>query len=195
MSIRHFRYGPVPTVGGCKRDAPKPRSTGASTKRAPAVTTPCSAVALRAGRCSAISRSCRAICCCCPIRWCPISTRSPRSGARSSCSTCRGSAMRWCAASAPVRVNYAIFGNVEPALHAHVIPRYRSEPEAHAHPASVDVRLERGAGLRSRGGRAADAARCARSSRSSARCEHPDMTVQAAVPRLHPRATRGARQR
>jgi diadenosine tetraphosphate (Ap4A) HIT family hydrolase len=32
--------------------------------------------------------------------------------------------------SAPVRINYAIFGNVEPALHAHVIPRYRSEPEA-----------------------------------------------------------------
>jgi diadenosine tetraphosphate (Ap4A) HIT family hydrolase len=32
--------------------------------------------------------------------------------------------------SSPVRVNYAIFGNVEPALHAHVIPRYRTEPEA-----------------------------------------------------------------
>jgi diadenosine tetraphosphate (Ap4A) HIT family hydrolase len=29
----------------------------------------------------------------------------------------------------PVRINYAIFGNVEPALHAHVIPRYRTEPE------------------------------------------------------------------
>src|SRR5262245_35466502 len=25
--------------------------------------------------------------------------------------------------TAPVRINYAIFGNVEPALHAHVIPR------------------------------------------------------------------------
>jgi diadenosine tetraphosphate (Ap4A) HIT family hydrolase len=32
----------------------------------------------------------------------------------------------------PVRINYAIFGNVEPALHAHVIPRYRSEP-GHMH--------------------------------------------------------------
>jgi diadenosine tetraphosphate (Ap4A) HIT family hydrolase len=32
--------------------------------------------------------------------------------------------------SSPVRINYAIFGNVETALHAHVIPRYRSEPEA-----------------------------------------------------------------
>ncbi|MBC8027146.1 MAG: HIT domain-containing protein [Steroidobacteraceae bacterium] len=32
--------------------------------------------------------------------------------------------------SSPVRINYAIFGNVEPALHAHVIPRYRTEPEA-----------------------------------------------------------------
>jgi len=30
--------------------------------------------------------------------------------------------------SSPTRINYAIFGNVEPALHAHVIPRYRSEP-------------------------------------------------------------------
>jgi len=32
--------------------------------------------------------------------------------------------------ASPVRINYAIFGNVEPALHAHVIPRYRSEHEA-----------------------------------------------------------------
>jgi len=32
-------------------------------------------------------------------------------------------------AVAPVRVNYAIFGNLEPALHAHVIPRYHDEPE------------------------------------------------------------------
>jgi len=28
------------------------------------------------------------------------------------------------------RINYAIFGNEEPALHAHVIPRYADEPEA-----------------------------------------------------------------
>jgi diadenosine tetraphosphate (Ap4A) HIT family hydrolase len=27
-----------------------------------------------------------------------------------------------------VRINYAIFGNVEPALHAHVFPRYVDEP-------------------------------------------------------------------
>ena len=27
------------------------------------------------------------------------------------------------------RINYAIFGNQEPALHAHVIPRYVDEPE------------------------------------------------------------------
>ena len=31
--------------------------------------------------------------------------------------------------TSPVRINYAIFGNLEPALHAHVIPRYRDEPE------------------------------------------------------------------
>jgi len=29
-----------------------------------------------------------------------------------------------------VRINYAMFGNEQPALHAHVIPRYRDEPEA-----------------------------------------------------------------
>lgn len=39
-----------------------------------------------------------------------------------------------------LRINYAIFGNVEPALHAHVVPRYRDEPEEHlaAHPWSYD---------------------------------------------------------
>lgn len=30
----------------------------------------------------------------------------------------------------PLRVNYEILGNLEPALHAHVIPRYPDEPEA-----------------------------------------------------------------
>lgn len=29
-----------------------------------------------------------------------------------------------------VRINYAILGNLEPALHAHVIPRYADEPVA-----------------------------------------------------------------
>ena len=28
------------------------------------------------------------------------------------------------------RINYAMFGNQDPALHAHVIPRYTDEPEA-----------------------------------------------------------------
>lgn len=39
-----------------------------------------------------------------------------------------------------VRVNYAMFGNVEPALHAHIIPRYRDEaPELlTAHPWMYD---------------------------------------------------------
>ena len=32
--------------------------------------------------------------------------------------------------SGAMRINYAIFGNVEPALHAHVVPRYLEEPEA-----------------------------------------------------------------
>jgi diadenosine tetraphosphate (Ap4A) HIT family hydrolase len=29
-----------------------------------------------------------------------------------------------------VRINYAIFGNLDPALHAHVIPRFHDEPES-----------------------------------------------------------------
>jgi diadenosine tetraphosphate (Ap4A) HIT family hydrolase len=34
------------------------------------------------------------------------------------------------ASTAATRINYAIFGNVEPALHAHVFPRRPTEPEA-----------------------------------------------------------------
>lgn len=43
-------------------------------------------------------------------------------------------------ATGALRVNYAMFGNVEPALHAHVVPRYRDEPEAMrtAHPWAYD---------------------------------------------------------
>jgi len=39
-----------------------------------------------------------------------------------------------------LRINYAMFGNLEPALHAHVIPRYLDEPEAlrTAHPWAYD---------------------------------------------------------
>lgn len=29
------------------------------------------------------------------------------------------------------RINYAIFGNLDPALHAHVVPRYADEPDAY----------------------------------------------------------------
>ena len=31
--------------------------------------------------------------------------------------------------SGALRVNYAMFGNAEPALHAHIVPRYLDEPE------------------------------------------------------------------
>jgi diadenosine tetraphosphate (Ap4A) HIT family hydrolase len=34
------------------------------------------------------------------------------------------------AVTGALRINYAIFGNLEPALHAHVHPRYSDEPEA-----------------------------------------------------------------
>ncbi len=39
-----------------------------------------------------------------------------------------------------LRINYAIFGNVEPALHAHIVPRYVDEPEdmRAAHPWAYD---------------------------------------------------------
>lgn len=39
-----------------------------------------------------------------------------------------------------VRINYAIFGNLEPALHTHLLPRYADEPEAlrTAHPWAYD---------------------------------------------------------
>lgn len=32
------------------------------------------------------------------------------------------------AATRALRINYAVFGNLEPALHAHVIPRFHHEP-------------------------------------------------------------------
>jgi diadenosine tetraphosphate (Ap4A) HIT family hydrolase len=39
-----------------------------------------------------------------------------------------------------LRINYAMFGNVEPALHAHVIPRFNDEVESMrtAHPWAYD---------------------------------------------------------
>jgi diadenosine tetraphosphate (Ap4A) HIT family hydrolase len=47
------------------------------------------------------------------------------------------------ASTAAVRVNYAIFGNLEPALHAHVFPRHADEPAATrtAHPWALDWSL------------------------------------------------------
>ena len=42
--------------------------------------------------------------------------------------------------TAALRINYAIFGNVEPALHAHIFPRQQGEPAAvrTAHPWALD---------------------------------------------------------
>jgi diadenosine tetraphosphate (Ap4A) HIT family hydrolase len=34
------------------------------------------------------------------------------------------------AVTVATRINYALFGNVEPALHAHIFPRHTAEPEA-----------------------------------------------------------------
>jgi len=43
-------------------------------------------------------------------------------------------------ATGAVHINYAMYGNVEPALHAHLIPRYSDESEAlrTAHPWAYD---------------------------------------------------------
>jgi diadenosine tetraphosphate (Ap4A) HIT family hydrolase len=44
-----------------------------------------------------------------------------------------------------IRINYAVFGNLEPALHGHVHPRYADEPEAlrTAHPWAYDWSVAR----------------------------------------------------
>lgn len=44
------------------------------------------------------------------------------------------------AVTGAARINYAILGNLEPALHAHVVPRYADEPEGlrTAHPWAYD---------------------------------------------------------
>ena len=44
------------------------------------------------------------------------------------------------AVTGALRINYAIFGNQEPALHVHVVPRYADEPDPlrTAHPWSYD---------------------------------------------------------
>jgi diadenosine tetraphosphate (Ap4A) HIT family hydrolase len=46
-------------------------------------------------------------------------------------------------ATGAVRINYAMFGNAEPALHAHIIPRQADEPPAirTTHPWAVDWNL------------------------------------------------------
>jgi diadenosine tetraphosphate (Ap4A) HIT family hydrolase len=47
------------------------------------------------------------------------------------------------ACTGALRVNYALFGNLEPALHAHIIPRQADEPEAlrTTHPWALDWNL------------------------------------------------------
>ena len=66
-----------------------------------------------------------------------------------------------------VRINYAIFGNVEPALHAHVIPRYEDEPARPDQGQPVGLRLERRAAVRA-GSRWRPAARDPRPARAHA---------------------------
>jgi diadenosine tetraphosphate (Ap4A) HIT family hydrolase len=43
-------------------------------------------------------------------------------------------------ATGALRINYAMFGNLEPALHAHIVPRYQHEPSPLdvAHPWAYD---------------------------------------------------------
>ena len=55
--------------------------------------------------------------------------------------TATGDAVLACTGA--VRINYAMFGNAEPALHAHVIPRRSDEPPdiRHLHPWALDWSL------------------------------------------------------
>jgi uncharacterized protein (DUF486 family)/diadenosine tetraphosphate (Ap4A) HIT family hydrolase len=48
-------------------------------------------------------------------------------------------------ATGAIRINYAMLGNLEPALHAHLFPRYAEEPEAlrTAHPWAYDWQAAR----------------------------------------------------
>ena len=34
----------------------------------------------------------------------------------------------------PVKLNYACYGNTEPHVHWHIIPRYADDPDKHRHP-------------------------------------------------------------
>jgi diadenosine tetraphosphate (Ap4A) HIT family hydrolase len=74
--------------------------------------------------------------------------------------TSAGSAMR-CSRHRALRINYAIFGNLEPALHAHVHPRYADEPEA-MRTTTRGLRLDAGTALRSAAARDRCAMRSAR---------------------------------
>jgi diadenosine tetraphosphate (Ap4A) HIT family hydrolase len=47
------------------------------------------------------------------------------------------------ACTGAMRVNYAVFGNVEPALHAHVFPRRAKRTRRDAHRPALGARLER----------------------------------------------------
>jgi diadenosine tetraphosphate (Ap4A) HIT family hydrolase len=53
------------------------------------------------------------------------------------------------AATAALRINYAMFGNLEPALHAHVIPRFDAEEPSLATQHAVGIRLNYGTAVRS----------------------------------------------
>ena len=76
------------------------------------------------------------------------------------------------------RINYEILGNVEPALHAHVIPRFADEPADLRRVAGVVARLVDGAGLRrcprSRAGRRdRDGLAVAMTTRTAPSCGEP----------------------
>ena len=84
------------------------------------------------------------------------------------------------AATGAVRINYAMFGNVEPALHAHVLPRHADEPARFqaGHPWTYDWNrapaylAERDGPLQAR-----IAAELARVAVGEGRADHVDLTV------------------
>jgi len=89
------------------------------------------------------------------------------------------------AATGALRINYSLFGNLEPALHAHVIPRYAHEPDElrTAHPWAYDwtraaaFDLVTHAALRDRLREALPAAGAAGPLAVTGRIHHLDLTV------------------
>lgn len=82
-------------------------------------------------------------------------------------------------ATQALRINYAIFGNLEPALHAHVHPRYVDEPQAQrtGNPWTYDWSLAPAFAVDTHGNLRDELRRLLAASPAVARLHHIDITV------------------